>query len=75
MSSTAGDPRTALSTMTTYTLSIFTGTPADPETYTDLAKARDVAFGVAEELGLDIYITEHYGEAKNVIEIIEGFEG
>ncbi len=58
-----------------YSLKFAIGGNADPTVYTDLDKARDVAFGVAEELGLDIHITEHYGEAKNVIEIIEGFEG
>lgn len=61
--------------MTTYTLSIFTGTLADPTIFTDLDNARDVAFGIAEELEVDIHITEHYGKAKNIIEIIEGYEG
>lgn len=57
----------------TFTLKFaFNGAAADPDTYTDLAKARDVAFGIAQELELDVNIFERFGQSENLIEIIEG---
>lgn len=50
----------------------FNGTVADPTVYTDLDNARDVAFGIAEELGLDVNIVEGYGQSENIIEVVEG---
>ena len=58
-----------------YSLKFAIGGDADPTIFTNLDKARDVAFGVAEELGLDINIVERFGQSETIIEVIEGFEG
>lgn len=63
-----------------YTLSfppsIYDNTPGhkdlDEGEFTSLDEARDVAFGIATELELDVWITEHFGASSNLIEIIEG---
>jgi len=44
----------------------------EDETFSSLDRARDVAFDLAQELGLDVHIRENFGAACNVIEIVEG---
>ena len=49
-----------------------TGQLLEDETFTSIDRARDVAFDLAQELGLDVHIRENFGAACNVIEIVEG---
>lgn len=53
--------------------SIYADSPTlDEGDFTNLERARDVAFEVAQEIGGEVWITEHFGASSNLIEIIEG---
>lgn len=56
----------------TYTLTFPGGSPAEDEVFTSLDQARDVAFEVATDFGLDVHITQQFGAAEHVVEIVEG---
>lgn len=60
-----------MSSPVSYSLKFAIGGEADPDTYTSLDKARDVAFGIAEELELDVNIVERFGQSENIVEVIE----
>lgn len=49
-----------------------TGQLLEDETFSLIDRARDIAFDLAQELGLDVHIRENFGAACNVIEIVEG---
>lgn len=49
-----------------------TGQLLEDETFTSIDRARDVAFDLAQELGMDVYIRENFGAARNFVEIVEG---
>lgn len=49
-----------------------TGTVLEDEEFTSIDRARDIAFEIAQELGLDVSIRENFGAASNVVEVVEG---
>lgn len=55
-----------------YDLVSAAGQLLEDEIFTSIDRARDIAFDLAQELGLDVHIRENFGAACNVIEIVEG---
>lgn len=46
--------------------------PLNEGDFTSLDRARDVAFEIASEIEGEVWITEHFGQSSNLVEIIEG---
>lgn len=49
-----------------------TGIALEDETFDSVDRARDIAFEIAQELGVDVSIRENFGAASNVVEVVEG---